>query len=1130
MPTHRPTHRRFHWLVSGALVIGWINLTALGTVPASSWPVASEVTGTPPPPSETGVSSEDGTIVEADAPVLAPPLPPGPAATAPQEDGPPAADAPEPAFLEQRAEQDRLMAALQAFDEARNAGPEAVLAFDAAAEPGVRAAIQVAVAEAEQALAKPPANGPEVQAPTAPIVGIDGPCTFDTLQAAITAATNGANLRVVGQTISETIDITGGKVITITGGYDATCINPIPGTRTTVQIEATGSVVDVSGGSQVILNSLVISGGSSFGAGLDLLGGSQVTLNNTLVQYNAGASGGGFYVGGGSVATLTTGSVVYSNTASAGGGAIVYGRLNALDTSSDFSTNAATTSGGNLYVSGGTLYLNDADVVAGTAVNRGGGIFASGGAVITLTNSVFVGESAPCCQSAAEGGGIYADNSQVYLLGGATSVLRNTATGNGGGVYLTNGSYLYSDGANIGNTAQASNDNTAVLGGGLYAISSTVEFSGRIVNNTATNSGGGLYASSSVITLTNATIGGTGVNDPNAIGATGLNGAGLYLINNTHATLSNTVVTSNTLTNPGTGYGGGVYIRAGSYLTATNSRIERHVAPSSFDGRGAGLYIYDAMVTLSNTQVLSNVAANKAGGARLFGLSRLDVLAGSSFANNQALNAEGGAIAATNTPDINAAGAAFQNNSAATDGGAIYLDAGTLDFTGMWEVRFNSAGGDGGGVAMLGTADADFGVSAGPGASYLADNNAGGDGGGLYVGNADSVQLHATAGYPLNLSGNDAIGNGGALFTAAGAFFDLYGQIQAIGNSAGGNGGFAYVSGSGARAWLDDYFNVRPQVLANQASNGGALYVASGARVECDGVDVGLAGSGNTATAGSGGAVYLSGSTLVADNCRFGHNEALAGDGGAIAAITSTVQLDTDYATPVLSLVAALDRADDINAPLATGCDPLAEQCNSLVSNRAVSSTVANGNGGAIYAVDSHLSVNNAYWQRNTAVRGGALYQAGASARAWISNTVVYSNTSLVSLGAGIRNSAGAMTITHGTLANNLGGAGFSPGGAQSYMYQTIIWGNSVAAFGALTAAVCNIDQGGTAGPAINPVFRAPGGGENYRLALSSPVADTCSAGLPVDLDNHPRPFGDLFDMGAYELVVTRLYVPLVRR
>jgi fibronectin-binding autotransporter adhesin len=1045
-----------------------------------------------------------------------------------QEDDP--AGAGQPAGVDEpppgHAENDRLLAELRAFDAARNAGPEAVLAFAAAASPEVLAAIQP---EVDQAHAAPQPAGAEPLGVVPLIAGIDGACAYATVQAAINAAPNGATVRVVGQVITESIDIDSGNSITITGGYNAACTSLVGGARTTLRavVAPPGSAVDVSGGSRVILNSLVISGGTGFGAGVDVLSNSHVTLSNTQVNFNAGSSGGGFYVGGGSVVTLTSGSLVYSNTATVGGGAIVYGRLNALDTLSDFSTNTASQDGGNVAVSGGTLYLNNADVVAGTAGNRGGGIFATQGAIITLTNSVFVGESSPCCQGAVDGGGIYANASQVYLLGNTTSVVRNTATNNGGGVYLTNGSYLYSNGSNIGNTVQATNDNVAVLGGGLYVVSSTVEFSGRIINNTASNSGGGLYATTSVITLTNATVGGTGANDPNAIGASGLNGAGMYLINNTRATLSNTVVVSNTLTNPSTGYGGGIYIRAGSVLTATDSRIERHLAPSALDGRGAGLYIYDATVTLRNTQMLSNTTNNLGAGVRMFGASTLNVLAGSIFGNNHALGGVGGAIAATSAADLNISDSTLLSNTASTDGGAILIDSGTLDFTGAWVLRGNSAGGNGGAVAVTGAGDADFDVTAGPG--ELAQNAAGGNGGALYVANADSVQLHATGGQPLRILTNTAASHGGALFSTSGAFFDTYGRIEARGNGAGGNGGFAYLSGSGTRLWLDDYFTTRPQILASQALNGGAFFLGSGAQLECDGADIGLAGSGNTA-AGSGGAIYLSASSLAADNCHFGGNRALAGNGGAIAAFTSTVALDVDLIAVAQGAGGSVERVDSISAPLATGCYAVGQQCSRLDGNRAFSSTVSNGNGGAIFSSGGGLTMNGLYLHRNIAVRGGAVYQEGSGATAWITNTLIYSNTSLLSFGAGIRNAGGAMTITQATLANNVGGAGYSPGAVQSYLSNNIIWGNSVGAFGALTVANCNIDQSGTAGPATDPLFVSPGAGEDYRLQIASPAVDACLTGASVDLDGYPRPNGAAFDMGAYEWAARDLFLPAIMR
>jgi predicted outer membrane repeat protein len=313
----------------------------------------------------------------------------------------------------------------------------------------------------------------------------------------------------------------------------------------------------------------------------------------------------------------------------------------------------------------------------------------------------------------------------------------------------------------------------------------------------------------------------------------------------------------------------------------------------------------------------------------------------------------------------------------------------------------------------------------------------------------------------------------------------------------------------------------------NTADNGGAIYASNSPQVECDGADFGAANTGNKATTGSGGAIYLSGSTLLSDNCTFRSNQAQAGDGGAIAAYTSTLLIGTTYPAS-RSRPIEQDARSRPEAPQATSCNPATAQCSQFSSNRAISSTLSNGNGGAIYNNGSLLSIDNTYLHRNLAVRGGAVYQENPTARGWLSNTLVYSNTSLAAFGAGIRNEGSAMTLTHVTAANNIGGAGFSPNGAQSYVYNTIIWGNSSPAFGAVTAS-CNIDQSNTAGPAVNPQFVAAGAGENYRLLASSPARDACVAGVPTDLDNRARPIGAKFDMGAYETTHVRaLYLPLI--
>lgn len=63
-------------------------------------------------------------------------------------------------------------------------------------------------------------------------------------------------------------------------------------------------------------------------------------------------------------------------------------------------------------------------------------------------------------------------------------------------------------------------------------------------------------------------------------------------------------------------------------------------------------------------------------------------------------------------------------------------------------------------------------------------------------------------------------------------------------------------------------------MLVNSADNGGAIYASNSPRVECDGMDFGFSNNGNKATGGSGGAIYLSGGTFIADNCIFRNNQA----------------------------------------------------------------------------------------------------------------------------------------------------------------------------------------------------------------------------------------------------------------
>ena len=118
--------------------------------------------------------------------------------------------------------------------------------------------------------------------------------------------------------------------------------------------------------------------------------------------------------------------------------------------------------------------------------------------------------------------------------------------GNGGGLYMDEGEITYTDGTVSSNTASAN-------GGGIYVRSSSIEeLAGiNVSNNTATADGGGIYLSECDATISGSTIGG----NADANGNTAVNGGGIFVnggsVNYANGTVSHNTAAAN---------GGGVYI------------------------------------------------------------------------------------------------------------------------------------------------------------------------------------------------------------------------------------------------------------------------------------------------------------------------------------------------------------------------------------------------------------------------------------------------------------------------------------------------------------------------------------------------------------------------------------------
>ena len=221
-----------------------------------------------------------------------------------------------------------------------------------------------------------------------------------------------------------------------------------------------------------------------------------------------------------------------------------------------------------------------------TAQNAGGGIYHgkdANGTKLSITNAVVDN----CSSNTAAGGGIYT-MAQTVTANGLT-VTNCSSQAQGGGVYLYPKSS--SDPRSVTITDSTIQNNGAIgNGGGLYydCGSGTLAFTGcSILQNTSTSMGGGIYTNAANVTLTETTVkdntatgngGGVCQNANNASGrltvdsctitgnTSGGKGGGTYTL--THMTIrNNTHITGNRLTTEVKDDAAGVYLQNGRILT-----------------------------------------------------------------------------------------------------------------------------------------------------------------------------------------------------------------------------------------------------------------------------------------------------------------------------------------------------------------------------------------------------------------------------------------------------------------------------------------------------------------------------------------------------------------------------------
>lgn len=216
-----------------------------------------------------------------------------------------------------------------------------------------------------------------------------------------------------------------------------------------------------------ITNNHVIKGSSNEGGGVNMHTGGTFTMYGGEISGNACSDTGGGVISAATYLKLY-GGTISNNTADKRGGGVFTNMP--LTISNDFTiTGNQSEKGGGIYTYDENITINGGNITGNTAT-YGGGVYHIGDyqTCDTLTIS---GSATITGNTATDGGGVYVESGKntsnwnkgqgaLQINGG--SITNNTATGNGGGVYINERGLLTITGGNV-------TDNTATVnGGGLY--------------------------------------------------------------------------------------------------------------------------------------------------------------------------------------------------------------------------------------------------------------------------------------------------------------------------------------------------------------------------------------------------------------------------------------------------------------------------------------------------------------------------------------------------------------------------------------------------------------------------------------------------------------------------------------
>ncbi|WP_407376460.1 Ig-like domain repeat protein [Methanobrevibacter sp.] len=542
------------------------------------------------------------------------------------------------------------------------------------------------------------------------------------------------------------------------------------------------------------------------------------------------------------------------------------------------------------WTSGDSVNIINSNFINNTATGNGGAIYISS-SNSTITFNSIIADSVFVNNRAANGGAIYASGTFLDII--SSKFNSDVATENGGSILLDSGACI--DGCEFINSSSGRN------GGGIYVNSKIIDFSflppefrdkagilnSRMISCRAANDGGAGYIYLSGGSVRNVTV----------IGCfAGRDGGAGYIDGDGGILADSTFINNTASRNGGAVMWRGINgtIEASNFINSTTNL-----------GDGGAVYLcpidpvdaFDGLTMINSSTFYKNQARMDGGAIYCAGL--FTVIFNSQFSFDSAYM--GGSI----YMDIGAAiyHCNFYKESATYDGGAIYLHANVSD---IHDHRDKLP------LEYLGASNSTF-----------INCSAGHDGGAGYI-KGDYGFVHHVV-FANNTAGND----GGAAYVA-GSYGTLYNSSM-ISNHAGHDGG--------AITWEGDHGSVdNTTFILNTVGGGSGSLCIYGSNSTVSNSVFTLSSSTL-----SGGAIYVYGDNVrikksIFDKCSSGTK-----DGGAIAI--------SGYHTHV-------------------------EECN-FTMNRV---NIGNGHGGAIYLQGNRTHIYNCNFERCTAFEGGFIYVDGPNA------------------------------------------------------------------------------------------------------------------------------------------------------